>query len=167
VRSDARGTPVSEREHRKGERYSRTDRNLFFRVEWQGTVNTPVIPCLDHSTAFGNWQRLNERPGSSGKERFFEPVPLDRLPPPVLREALINSSLNYQSTPNNRILEKVSFLFCFIFNDLQSLKTAAHPYAAETQGVRREPRRASSEKVAVSTPPLRTGCPSSGPNAMP
>jgi len=26
----------------------------------------------------------------------------------------------------------MSFLFCFIFNDLQSLKMAAHPYAAET-----------------------------------
>jgi len=24
------------------------------------------------------------------------------------------------------------FLFCFIFNDLKSLKMAAHPYAAET-----------------------------------
>jgi len=26
----------------------------------------------------------------------------------------------------------MSFLFCFIFNDLQSLKTAAHPCTAET-----------------------------------
>ena len=58
---------------------------------------------------------------------------LQRLP----GEALINSSLNYQSTPNNSNLEKVSFLFCFIFNDLQSLKMTANiyknwPYAAET-----------------------------------
>jgi len=49
-----------------------------------------------------------------------------------LREALINSSLNYQSTRKNSILEKMRFLFCFIFNDLQSLKMAAPPFAAET-----------------------------------
>jgi hypothetical protein len=47
-------------------------------------------------------------------------------------EARINSPLNDQGTPNNSILEKMRFLFCFIFNDLQSLKMAAHPYAAET-----------------------------------
>jgi len=45
--------------------------------------------------------------------------------------------MNYQSTPSNSILEKMRFLFCFIFNDLQSLKTAANfhknwPYAAAT-----------------------------------
>jgi len=42
-------------------------------------------------------------------------------------EALINSSLNCKSTQN----KKMSFLFCFVFNELQSLNMPAHPCAAE------------------------------------
>jgi len=46
----------------------------------------------------------------------------------TLKEALINSSMNYQSTKKI----KYDFTFFFIFNGLPALNMAAHPCAAET-----------------------------------
>ena len=46
----------------------------------------------------------------------------------LLKEALNNSSLNYQSTGNT----KCDFPFPFIFNRLRRLNMAALPCAAET-----------------------------------
>ena len=46
----------------------------------------------------------------------------------IFMEALINSSMNYQSTKKG----KCDFPFFFIFNDLLVLKMAAHACAAET-----------------------------------
>jgi len=46
----------------------------------------------------------------------------------ISKEALNNSSVNYQSTGNI----KCDFLFPFIFNRLTRLKMAAHPCPAET-----------------------------------
>jgi hypothetical protein len=49
-----------------------------------------------------------------------------------LQEALINSSLKYHSTPSNGLLVRSEILFCFVLNDLQSLKMTVRPYAADT-----------------------------------